>query len=109
MVDEREPHFTPFAVGSQHRLPPPFGFARNGTFAWVANGQIVTTDLGSTKPRQLTSGDPTFNRPAFSRDGTKLAYERFTTVDQTSGDVIFAAIVLLWGVSRGGTIAGKTA
>jgi Tol biopolymer transport system component len=79
------------AVGSQHRLPPPFGLAGNGTFAWVANGQIVTTDLGSTKPRQVTSGDPMFNRPVFSRDGTKLAYERFTDADQTSGDVIVAA------------------
>jgi Tol biopolymer transport system component len=79
------------AVGSQHRVPPPFGFARNGTFAWVADGQIVTTDLGSTTPRQLTTGDPTFNRPVFSRDGTKLAYERFTDADQTSADVIVAA------------------
>ncbi len=80
-----------FAVGSQHRLPPPFGFARNGTFAWVSNGQIVATDLGSTKPRQVTTGDPTFNRPTFSRDGTKLAYERFIDADQSTADIIVAA------------------
>ena len=80
-----------FAIGSQHRLPPPFGFARNGTFAWVSNGQIVTTDLGSMTPTQLTTGDPTFNRPTFSRDGTKLAYERFSDADQTTADIIVAA------------------
>jgi Tol biopolymer transport system component len=78
------------AIGSQHRLPPPFGFAGNGTFAWVSNGQIMTSDLGTMTPRQITQGAPTFDRPAYSRDGTKIAYERFADSRRTAGDVLVA-------------------
>lgn len=66
-------------AGSQNRVPPPFGPARNGAFAF-GNGDIFTRDAsGSTR---LVLGGPTDDFAAgFSRDGRHLVFLRRTEGD----------------------------
>jgi hypothetical protein len=62
-------------VGTQHRLPPPFGFARNGAIAYDTGngGHAYVTDANGLEPRQLP-GDGIERQPTFSPDGTRLVY-----------------------------------
>jgi Tol biopolymer transport system component len=60
-------------VGSQQRLPPPFGFARPGLIAFDSDGRIFVANADGTGRRSLTSG-PFDTGPTWSLDGTKLAY-----------------------------------
>jgi dipeptidyl aminopeptidase/acylaminoacyl peptidase len=64
-------------VGSARRLPAPFGLAANGELAYVANGHVFLADSAGGHPRQVTFDTGTQMDPAFSRDGTRLAYRRF--------------------------------
>jgi len=63
-------------VGSRRHVPPPFGPAANGEIAYVANGQIYLAAPDGTHPRQITAAGHDSD-PAFSRDGTRLAWRRF--------------------------------
>jgi Tol biopolymer transport system component len=62
-------------VGTQHRLPPPFGLARNGAIAYDTGngGHAYVTDANGLDPRQLP-GDGIERQPTFSPDGTRLVY-----------------------------------
>ena len=63
-------------AGSQRRLPPPFGPARNGTLVFEQDGDIFLVDP-ATGTQTLAVGGPTIDTaPIFSRDGTKLAFLR---------------------------------
>lgn len=62
-------------VGSQRRLPPPFGFAANGLVAYDDGSRILLSD-GRGGPPQAWAGAEHGTRPAFSPDGTKLAFLR---------------------------------
>ena len=63
-------------VGSRRPLPPPFGLARNGALVSSANGDLFTVDLKTGTGTPLIAG-PTFDfGPAFSRDGTRVAFAR---------------------------------
>ena len=65
-----------YAVGSQHRLPGPFGLARNGEIVVSVDGDLFAVDA-PTGARRLLVGGPTFDFGAvFSRDGTKLLFLR---------------------------------
>jgi Tol biopolymer transport system component len=66
-----------FAIGSQqHRLPPPFGLARNGAIIGSRNGDLSRFDV-KTGEATLLLGDPAFDFGAtYSRDGTKFAFLR---------------------------------
>jgi WD40 repeat protein len=65
-------------VGSQPRLPPPFGIAGNGLVAYSKNGDIFTVDPGTGIRRWVTSGDAIDALPRWSLDGTRLAFLRAT-------------------------------
>jgi Tol biopolymer transport system component len=65
-------------VGSQRRLPPPFGLARPGAIAYVADGEIWRANADGTGATQLTHDPRVDTRPVFSRDGTKLAITRLS-------------------------------
>jgi Tol biopolymer transport system component len=65
-------------VGSQPRLPDPFGLAANGQVAYLSNGQIYAANPDGSNPIQLTFGDRSASTPAWSRDGTKFAYKLFS-------------------------------
>jgi dipeptidyl aminopeptidase/acylaminoacyl peptidase len=63
-------------VGSQPRLPPPFGIAGNGLVAYAKDGDIFTVDPTSGVRRWVTSGPDLDHLPRWSRDGTRLAFLR---------------------------------
>ena len=63
-------------VGSQRRVPPPFGPAANGALVVADGGDIFLIDP-ITGARTLAIGGPAIDSdPRFSRDGTKLAFYR---------------------------------
>ena len=70
---------TLFAIGSQHRLPPPFGLARNGTFVETRDGDIYATDPATSAAKLLVGGGVYDFGAIFSRDGTKFAFLRSET------------------------------
>lgn len=63
-------------VGSQPKVPAPFGPARNGLIVLAEGGDIVLVDpLSGT--RTIAVGGTALDRaPVFSRDGTRLAFLR---------------------------------
>jgi Tol biopolymer transport system component len=63
-------------VGSQPRLPAPFGVARNGLIAFETGGDIYTADPLTGIPRAIVTGPETDVGPRFSRDGTHIAFMR---------------------------------
>ena len=63
-------------VGSQTRLPDPFGQARNGLVAYAAEGDIFTVDPTTGASTAIVTGPETDVGPRYSRDGTRLAFER---------------------------------
>ena len=65
-----------FAIGSQHRLPPPFGLARNGTIVTSHDGDIYAVDPATAVERLLVADDSYDFSPVYSRDGTKLVFLR---------------------------------
>ena len=65
-----------FAIGSQHRLPPPFGLARNGIFMTSADGDIFRIDPKTAETVGVVSGEGFDFSPIFSRDGTQFTFLR---------------------------------
>lgn len=65
-------------AGGRTRLPSPFGPARNGALALDEQGDIVLLDPVSGSRRLVIGGSTIDTGPAFSRDGTRLAFFRDT-------------------------------
>lgn len=63
-------------VGSQQRVPPPFGPARNGPIAFSMDGNILIQGEGSVETRTLIGGDVDAKWPSFSPDGMRLLFVR---------------------------------
>jgi dipeptidyl aminopeptidase/acylaminoacyl peptidase len=63
-------------VGSQPRLPPPFGLAGNGLVAYAKDGDILTVDPTTGVRNWITAGDDVDALPRWSPDGTRLAFLR---------------------------------
>jgi hypothetical protein len=63
-------------VGSQPRLPPPFGLARNGLIAYAKDGDILTVDPATGARKWITSGNEDDRDPQWSLDGTRMAFLR---------------------------------
>jgi len=66
-------------VGSQQQqapLPAPFGLAENGVVAVVQDGDIVAVDQVTGEVTPLVTGPEDDSVPAFSPDGTKIAFQR---------------------------------
>ena len=66
------------AVGSRPRLPEPFGPARNGALAYVADGDIYRLETASGVPSLIVGGPTDDHAPVFSHDGSKLLFRRST-------------------------------
>jgi hypothetical protein len=63
-------------VGSQQRLPAPFGVAANGLVAYAKDGHIFTVDPATGSRRSISSAVAVDERPLWSLDGTRLAFLR---------------------------------
>jgi Tol biopolymer transport system component len=63
-------------VGSQPRLPEPFGLARNGQIAYSRDGNIAVVDPVDGSTVATVSGPEADRFPAWSPDGTRIAFER---------------------------------
>ena len=76
-------------IGSrQPRVPLPFGVADNGLIAYSADGDIWTADPMTGAMTAIVTSEDEDSAPAFSPDGTKIAFERKATVDDSLGQVI---------------------
>jgi hypothetical protein len=74
-------------IGSQPRLPEPFGLAANGAVAYSVAGDIYTADPATGVVTPLVTGPMVDLRPQFSRDGSMLAFERKADADDSRSDV----------------------
>jgi Tol biopolymer transport system component len=63
-------------VGSPRNLPAPFGPARNGVVVFEEQGDIIVVDPDSGRRTVAVGGPSVDSAPAFSRDGTRLAFLR---------------------------------
>ena len=64
-------------VGSgQQRLPAPFGPAEAGLVAYSIDGDIVVVDPSSNQRRTIAAGATDDRDPQWSRDGTRIVFER---------------------------------
>ena len=61
-------------VGSQRRLPPPFGLARPGLVVYTWADHLFAMNADGSGRRQLTFGPNSDFRPTWSPDGTLIAY-----------------------------------
>ncbi len=67
-----------FYVGSQPRLPPPFGLAANGLVAYARAGDIYTVDPITGAREAIVTGPDADREPRWSLDGTRVAFLRST-------------------------------
>lgn len=63
-------------VGSQARVPPPFGRASNGLVAYEAGGDIFTADSVTGQATAILTGPEADVGPRFSLDGRHIVFER---------------------------------
>ena len=69
------------AVGSQHRLPPPFGLARNGVILYGGtDNDIHTLDPTTGATTALIAGSPADHFPWLSPDGNRFFFLRDSEV-----------------------------
>ena len=72
-------------AGAPAKLPAPFGLARDGLVAYASGGDIYTVDPVTGNSTAIVRGSETDLNPRWSRDGTRLAFERKTTGDSGPG------------------------
>ena len=63
-------------AGSRPRVPAPFGPARAGLVAYSSAGDIYTVDPATDASTTVVAGPETDLEPQWSRDGTRLVFER---------------------------------
>ena len=86
-----------FAVGSQQRLPQPFGIARNGIVLTSQDGNLFRVDPVTAERKPLGLGDGFDFSPIFSRDGTKFMFLR------SDGPLTEPAILTLYVANADGS------
>ena len=64
-------------IGStQHRVPAPFGPARAGQVSYAMVGGIYVVTPATNERRSIVTGPDTDHDPQWSRDGTRIVFER---------------------------------
>jgi hypothetical protein len=66
-------------IGSQPRLPAPFGLAANGSIAYASGGDILVRDDAASPARILIGGATDDHDPWYAPDGMRLLFVR--TID----------------------------
>ncbi len=79
------------AAGSRPRLPAPFGPAANGAIAYDNGGDIYTVDPRTGASRAVVVGPEIDVGPRWSRDGTRIVFERRTATQPTRQLFVVAA------------------
>ena len=64
------------AAAGQHRLPAPFGPARNGLVAYSSEGDIFVVDPATNQRRSIVADGAIDLNPQWSRDGTQIVFSR---------------------------------
>lgn len=77
-------------AGSQRRLPPPYGPAENGVLLYADRGDIVAMTPDGRRNVVIT-GSTNDSVPTFSRDGSKFAFLRATSVPERSALMLASA------------------
>ena len=77
-------------AGSQRHLPTPFGPAANGSVAYEKGGDVYTVDPVTGVSTAVITGPETDINPRWSRDGTRMAFERKVNGDSGPG-VLYVA------------------
>jgi Tol biopolymer transport system component len=75
-------------AGSQPKLPPPYGEARNGLITWANGGDIFTGDPLTNEVKRVIATDDVDRNPQFSRDGSHLAFLRQVPTQTGSFDLV---------------------
>jgi TolB protein len=65
-------------AGSQHKVPAPFGPARNGVIPYSQGGDVYVGDPVTGQSRLVVGGPETDVDPDYSPDGTLIAFVRST-------------------------------
>ena len=65
-----------FVAGSQRKVAPPFGPARNGEIVYDAAGDLYVGDPDTGATRLLVGGPEVDSAPSYSPDGTRVAFFR---------------------------------
>lgn len=78
-------------AGSRATPPSPYGPARNGAIAYSSGGDIYVVDARTGGPAAIVSGSDWDVNPIWSRDGTRLAFERKTTPEAHTGSLVVAS------------------
>jgi Tol biopolymer transport system component len=84
-----------FVVGSRPKVPPPFGLADNGLVVYAEQGDLLAIDPVTRAVTSVVEGSTEDLYPTFSRDGTRIVFERqrpngtqLYAVDATGGGEI---------------------
>jgi dipeptidyl aminopeptidase/acylaminoacyl peptidase len=84
-------------VGSQRRVPAPFGVAANGVVVYkTASGDIATVDPATGLTTTIVGGPEPDLAPTFSRDGTRVAFLR----QVAGGNEVYVVDVSSHGLTR---------
>jgi dipeptidyl aminopeptidase/acylaminoacyl peptidase len=82
-----------FAIGSQHRLPAPFGIVANGAVIGSRDGDLYRFDV-TTGQATLLLDDPAYDFGAtYSRDGTKFAFLRSDARPPAEGPAVLTLML----------------
>ena len=76
-------------VGSQPRVPAPFGPAANGSMAFAQDGDILAVEPETGVVTTLIGGPDEDSAPTYSLDGTQVAFLR--AVDTSTSHVMVAS------------------
>ena len=81
----------PLPIGSQRRVPPPFGPAANGVVAVSHDGNIYVRDVAAGTERLIVGGDELDVGPIFSRDGRASRSFGSAPDEAADGGTVFVA------------------
>jgi Tol biopolymer transport system component len=81
-------------VGTQRRIPPPYGLAQNGLIAFDRAGDIFVADATSGHDHVIVASPDFDTGPIWSLDGTRIAFERRTAPDTRLANVYVANALL---------------
>jgi dipeptidyl aminopeptidase/acylaminoacyl peptidase len=78
-------------IGSQPALPEPFGRAATGLVAYADGGDIYTADPATGATTALATGSDEDSSPVWSKDGTRLAFQRADPATRRSSIYVIGA------------------